>query len=275
MSDLIIATTIRETTATIAEAICAIWESDKDIPAVYGEHCRIHSADLTNSLIAHTMDGQLVGIGIICRRGDRGYVLDFGIVPKFRGRGLGHRLFRALVAQMRNSGLREVTLLVNADNEPAIRIYSRAGFQQVRELVTLSGRVAAYAPGSAHELNNDIAATIVAWFGGGKATRPSWERDLSSLLVMSDVRAFENSRGFLLTRPAPYFPRQVDIAHIGLDPDAMAEDVNALLYAVSERYGSDKQLALPEEPVNSRAYRMLHSLGFRTVDRAYEMCLVL
>jgi len=201
-------------------------------------------------------------------------VLDFGVAPHCRGQGIGQRLFEALVAEIVRADLREVTLDVNADNEPAIRIYQKAGFRQVRSLVTLRGKVAAYAPGGAQELTDGHGAAIMAWFGGGKSARPHWERDLPSLLGMANVRAFENSRGFLLTRLSPYFTRQVDIVHIGLDPEAVTEDVNALLYAASDVYGSDMMLALPEEPDNSRAARLLGNLGFQVIERAYEMRLV-
>lgn len=271
MPDLTITTTIRETPMTIAETICLVWESDKDTPAVYAEHCRVHQADLAHSVIGFLPYGRIAGIGILCRRGDRGFVLDFGIAPDCRGRGLGHRLFQALMAEVARADLREVTLIVSVDNEPAIRIYRQAGFQKIRALMTLRGKVAAYAPGSAQELSGDHGAAIMAWFGGGKSARPHWERDLPSLLAMSNVRAFENSRGFLLTRLSPYFHRQVDIVHIGLDPEAVTEDVNALLYAVSDVYNADMMLALPEEPENSRAAHLLASLGFQVIDRSYEM----
>ncbi len=274
MPDLIIVTTLRETATCIAHAICTVWEAQADTPAVYAEHCRIHNADLSRSLVAYLPDGQFVGVAMLCRRIDRGFVLDFGIAPPFRGQGYGHRLFAALVEQMREAGLREVTLLVSADNEAAVHIYQRAGFQIVRELVTLRGRPVAYAPGSAREVWDDLARRIMAWFGPGKSARPQWERDLPSLLAMADVRAFEAPHGFLLTRPSPYF-RQVEIVHIGLDPAAVAETVNALLYAASVAYGSDLPLALPEEPSGSRAHQLLHGLGFRVVDHAYEMRLLL
>lgn len=273
MTDLIISTTLRESLASIAQAICVVWEAEADSPAVYAEHCRVHQADLQHSLIAHTPEGELVGVAVLCRRGTRGFVLDFGIAPRFRGRKYGQRLFAALVEEMRRAGLHEVTLNVEANNGAAMRIYERAGFQRQRELITLRGTMAAYAPGSAEELRDGLAASIMAWFGGGKSARPQWERDLPSLLAMADVRAFETARGFLLSRRSPYF-EQVDIVHLGLDPAAQPEDVNALLYTASVAYGPDLPLALVEEPHNSRACRLLRALGFRQVDRSYEMGMV-
>jgi ribosomal protein S18 acetylase RimI-like enzyme len=274
MSDLVITTTVRESMASIAQAICDVWEAEVDTPAVYAENCRVHNADLEHSVMGFMPDGRLVGIGVLCRRGDRGFVLDFGIAPPFRGRGLGHRLFEALLDQARQACVAEVSLIVSGDNAPAQRIYLQAGFQHSRELVTLRGKIAAYAPASAVESHSDRAATIMAWFGGGKAARPVWERDLPSLLAMSAVRAFENQHGFLLTRLSPYF-RQVDIVHLALDPGAVTEDVNALLYATGVAFGDDLPLALLEEPLGSRACQKLLDLGFREVERQYEMRIAL
>lgn len=274
MADLVITTALRESVTGIARAICDVWEAEVDTPAVYAEHCRIHNVDLEHSVLGYMPDGRLAGIGVLCRRGDRGFVLDFGVAPPFRGRGLGHRLFAALMSQARLACLNEVSLIVSSDNEPALRIYLQAGFQRSRELITLRGKMAAYAPASASETLSDRAAAIMAWFGGGKAARPYWERDLPSLLAMSAARAFENQRGFLLARRSPYF-RQIDIVHLALDPGAVTEDVNALLYATSEAFGGDLPLALLEEPLDSRACHMLLDLGFHEVERQYEMRLAL
>ncbi len=270
---MIVTSTLRESMSSIAEAICQVWEADVDTPAVYAEHCRAQNADLEHSVLATTPDGRLVGIGMLCRRGERGFVLDFGITPPYRGQGLGHQLFAALVERMRAAGLREVSLMVNAENVAAIRIYLQAGFQQMREMVTLRGKVAAYAPASASEVRQDLAATILAWYGSGKAARPYWERELPALLAMR-TRAFENRRGFMLVRRSPFF-RQVDIVHLGLDPAAVIEDVNGLVYAASAVFGDDLPLALVDEPEGSRACQQLLDLGFREVERNHEMRLTL
>ncbi len=274
MTQLTVTTTLRESLASIAQGICTIWEADVDTPAVYAEQCRIQNADLGHSVMAHLPDGQFVGIGILCRRHERGFVLDFGIAPNYRGKGWGHRVFEALVGQIRVSGLHDVTLLVSTDNEAAVKIYSRAGFCRTRDMVTLRGRPAAYSSGITQELNTDFSRTVVSWFEDGKAAQPQWERELAPLLAMADTRAFENSRGFLLARRTPYF-RQVEIVHLGLDPEARVDDLNGLLQAASDVFGPDLPLALPEEPANSRSHHLLHEIGFRIVERSYEMRLLL
>jgi hypothetical protein len=61
-----------------------------------------------------------------------GAIQNLGITPPHRGRGVGtYLLFRALRG-FRQAGLDRVFLEVTADNEGAIRLYRRLGFQVVK-----------------------------------------------------------------------------------------------------------------------------------------------
>jgi len=57
--------------------------------------------------------------------------LGMGIVPSYRGRGLGLKLINATVAQARKEGFVRIELFVHADNARAIALYDKVGF--VRE----------------------------------------------------------------------------------------------------------------------------------------------
>jgi RimJ/RimL family protein N-acetyltransferase len=63
-------------------------------------------------------------------RAHRG-TLGMGLLPEWRGRGLGRRLLEATLAEARRSGFKRIELDVYADNERAIALYEKAGF--VRE----------------------------------------------------------------------------------------------------------------------------------------------
>lgn len=54
-----------------------------------------------------------------------------GIVPAYRGRGLGLKLINAALAQARKAGFVRIELSVHSDNTRAISLYGRVGF--VRE----------------------------------------------------------------------------------------------------------------------------------------------
>jgi len=54
--------------------------------------------------------------------------LGMGILPAYRGQGLGRRLLREVLSRMFARGLLRVELEVFASNLPAIKLYEREGF---------------------------------------------------------------------------------------------------------------------------------------------------
>ena len=55
--------------------------------------------------------------------------LGMGVLPAWRGQGLGERLLRATLAHALRKGITRVTLEARADNVRAIRLYERVGFR--------------------------------------------------------------------------------------------------------------------------------------------------
>lgn len=59
---------------------------------------------------------------------DRGYVSFVGVVPAWRGRGLGRELLRWAIARLRAQGAGTIALNVEGANERAFELYRRTGF---------------------------------------------------------------------------------------------------------------------------------------------------
>ena len=57
-----------------------------------------------------------------------GGVLGIGLLPRFRGRGIGTNLIRSTLAATRTIGLHRVELTVRENNTRAIELYKKAGF---------------------------------------------------------------------------------------------------------------------------------------------------
>lgn len=53
---------------------------------------------------------------------------DIGVSPAFRGRALGDLLLQEIIAQSRLAGCETISLEVRISNEPAKRLYEKAGF---------------------------------------------------------------------------------------------------------------------------------------------------
>lgn len=58
-----------------------------------------------------------------------GEIQNVGVVPEFRGFGLGKALLVKSLEGFRDAGLKRVTLIVTARNQNALKLYHRCGFR--------------------------------------------------------------------------------------------------------------------------------------------------
>jgi GNAT superfamily N-acetyltransferase len=63
-----------------------------------------------------------------------GSIQNLGILPGWRGRGLGESLLLQALHGFRQAGLRRAVLEVTAQNDAAIRLYHRLGFRRSKTL---------------------------------------------------------------------------------------------------------------------------------------------
>ncbi|ROS31460.1 ribosomal protein S18-alanine N-acetyltransferase [Cellulomonas sp. PhB150] len=77
------------------------------------------------------VDGILAGYAGLWFDGDDAQVMTIGTATAHQGRGLGGVMLAALVARAREIGAASVLLEVRVDNEPALRLYERAGFTRL------------------------------------------------------------------------------------------------------------------------------------------------
>ena len=63
------------------------------------------------------------------RLGHRGS-LGMGLLPEFRGQGLGSKLMESVLEHAKHFGLEKVELHVYTSNTPAIALYKKFGFEQ-------------------------------------------------------------------------------------------------------------------------------------------------
>lgn len=70
-------------------------------------------------------------------RSESAELVYLGLVPAARGRGTGDLLMRLALWAVRQMGLCQLTLAVDANNAPALRLYYRHGMQQVGTKIAL------------------------------------------------------------------------------------------------------------------------------------------
>jgi ribosomal protein S18 acetylase RimI-like enzyme len=75
------------------------------------------------------LDGRTAALGATAIDGDWAGVFGMRTLPGDRRKGLARRILAALLAQARDLGARQAYLQVEADNIPAIGLYSGLGFK--------------------------------------------------------------------------------------------------------------------------------------------------
>jgi ribosomal protein S18 acetylase RimI-like enzyme len=90
--------------------------------------------DLTASRILIT-DDYPCGIALIARRGWTSRLAAMGISKETRGKGGGSWFMDRLMKEAQERGDHEMVLEVIEQNEPAVKLYRRSGFQTVRRLL--------------------------------------------------------------------------------------------------------------------------------------------
>src|SRR5262249_13870611 len=75
--------------------------------------------------------------GVVDRNG-LGAIQNLGIVPEYRGRGLGTALMQQALAGFQRAGFRRGFLEVTAQNSSAVQLYKRLGFSRARTVYKVS-----------------------------------------------------------------------------------------------------------------------------------------
>jgi ribosomal protein S18 acetylase RimI-like enzyme len=110
--------------------------------------------DARLSAVVAEAGGTVVGMAILTQRFCAGWdgalfaVDDVYVVPDQRGRGIGMALLAGAARYAVGHGAPFIELTVREDNEPALRLYRRAGFERV--------------PGVTLVLGGDALTTLVA-----------------------------------------------------------------------------------------------------------------
>jgi len=138
--------------------------------------------DLDASRVA-TRAGEPVGVGLLGVRGGQAWIGGLGVVASARRAGIGQALMDAVLDEARTRGVEEVRLEVIRENERAIPLYARLGFERTRELEVWS---LPPAPGRAEEIP---AADAHAITRAARTVREPWQRDDATVDNLDGVRA--------------------------------------------------------------------------------------
>jgi len=215
-----------------------------------------YDLDLDGSRVAFAGD-DAVGLGNLGLRGEDAWIGGVGVVAGARRRGIGETLMRALHAEARERGVRNVWLEVIDRNESAYELYVKLGYRVVREVEVWSLAAAADG-GAAHEVPAAEARARVRDLRQG---REPWQRADATLDNLDDLRGLVTDDGaavFLVTGAV----QLLQIAGGGADE----------LLRTLRGFGNVTVLNLP---VDDPAADALRALGATPAVRQREMVLEL
>jgi ribosomal-protein-alanine N-acetyltransferase len=98
-----------------------------------------HSINLVAELSGAPDDSPVIGFIIGHIRRKSGQIVTMDVHPEYRGRGVGGRLLDDCEKRMIETGARDSELQVAVDNDPAIALYTKAGYKAL-------GRIPRYYP---------------------------------------------------------------------------------------------------------------------------------
>lgn len=236
----------------------------------------IYDVDLDASVVAESR-GRLVGMALLSRRGDRGWISAVGTVPAARRQGIARQMVQALIGNARRLGLREVLLEVITENHKAHSLYLDLGFKDVREL--LVWRLAADAdplPIPQELLTEVTPASVLVHFDEWRKEPASWQRDMGTLRkLLPHARAY---RLDLDGQEAAYaiISERVDsigLLDVGINPQFGPVRAGRPMLQALSRLFPNRALSILNVSADDSLCRALAALRFNVTVRQWEMVL--
>jgi len=106
-------------------------------PSLLAQLVRYEGTDLTTSRIVLAGD-EVIGCALVGRRGWTSRLAAMGVVPAWRGQGVGQWVMQRLIAEAKQRREQQIVLEVIEQNIPAVALYKGLGFQVQRRLVGYS-----------------------------------------------------------------------------------------------------------------------------------------
>jgi ribosomal-protein-alanine N-acetyltransferase len=69
-----------------------------------------------------------------------GHIVTINVSPRFRRKGIATKLLNEIETLLKQKGLNEIRLEVREDNNPAIKLYQKTGYQKMGRLETYYGK---------------------------------------------------------------------------------------------------------------------------------------
>lgn len=238
----------------------------------------LYDVDVDASVVAEDKT-RLVGMALLSRRGQRGWISGVGTVPAARRKGIARRMMLTLIDRAHASRLRDIRLEVICANEKAYRLYCDLGFVVTRELLTWTLPVDADPLPIPRELLSEVAAEVpMPYFDAWHKEPPSWQREaatLRKLLGRAVAYTLELDGSFTAYCTVTARVDGLAILDVGINPEVgVMRAGRPLLQALSRLY-TGQAMRILNVPADDPLSRVLAALRFHVTVRQWEMLLPL
>jgi GNAT superfamily N-acetyltransferase len=234
--------------------------------AAFAEHVAANGIDLACSRVV--VDDQPAAFALIAYRDGGGWVGGMGTVPRYRRRGWGEQALTAGLAALRDRGAGVAWLEVIDENQRALRLYEKLGFEVARNLVVWSLAARDFDPPTSRPI---AVSDAHAWIRANRREREPWQRADESVSAI-------DARGARLRALALDRDSQIAAAAIVRDDDRGAEalqlvapDEQAAADLLPAAAGVGRELRFRNVPDGAPASVALEALGARRVATQHEM----
>lgn len=245
---------------------------------LFRNHIVLNGVDLSRSMGCFD-NGELVGLSLNGFGEWNGlptvYDAGTGVVPSHRKRGISEAMFQMMLPIFKDQGYRQCLLEVITENEPAIKLYEKLGFERIRTLYLMQAEnlepIAAISDGIEFRDVKTLDLPHLCSFAEG---RPSWQNSWAAigrtLPLRRIIGAFEGEQcvGFIA-----YATGVGRISQIAVHPEYRRRGVaDRLLDAMrADTPPGHKPQVINIDAAITDAVEFFRRRGFEIILRQYEM----
>ncbi|MBD5192738.1 MAG: GNAT family N-acetyltransferase [Bacteroidales bacterium] len=206
------------------------------------------------------------------------YDTGTGTIKEYRGQHLTDRIFEYSEPLLAQAGIKRYVLEVLKDNIPAVKIYSRLGFEVQRELVCYNGvndvvKKNLSGSGVADLVIEKVPVESILPFTSFMDFTPSWQNSTESLL--RNPKAFTSVVAYIDGKPAGYGVSETafgDISQIAVAPEYRRMGVGSrILLELLNNVEIERSKALNIDASCEGMKRFLTNCGYEVSALQYEM----
>lgn len=212
-------------------------------------------------------EGKLVGFIAVGFENEKSYNGGTGVLKSARGQKLTEKMYQYLLPKLKAEGITSQTLEVITENFSAIKVYEKIGFQKVRTLACLKGKI------NVLEINRNVEIKEISelnetMFQSFWNSSPAWQNSLSAVKRTKNLHkiigAFIENRlvGFLIHNKIG------NIKQFAVDKNFRRQKIGQTLFSQLDK----QETVITNLDENDReSISFLEKLGLEIFLRQFEM----